>query len=310
VTRFRFPSPPTLDQVAAVAVGGLALAIGVLGAIESFEHVATVTGTPRVPLGIDLGIAAFTAVDLLQARHGHQTRWGRWVPWGLAVATILLNLASTDGMAQVVRAVALPSLWIALVELARHSVAHYAGLAAGPTRIERFRRARWLLAPVATFRLWRWMVLVDEPSTGTALARWQRIQLTRAGLVQEHGRAWRFKKSARRAAQEARNAEMRERTTRPAPRPTSPVAAAAAANSLAGQPLADTPAEVAEIEPAGDVGFLAAQALKLAVAAREPWPSRSAMARALRSAGHQLGNDTARQVFARYQELATESEAS
>ena len=43
-----------------------------------------------VPLGVDVGIAVFTALDLLLARLGMRMSWLRLVPWALVAIHMLL----------------------------------------------------------------------------------------------------------------------------------------------------------------------------------------------------------------------------
>ena len=88
---------------------------------------------------------------------------------------------------------AMPTLFVIVIEVIRHLVRQYTGLANG-TRIERIPVARWILAPRSSFLLFRHMVLWHVTSYRTGLdleyRRWQAI----SRLQQTHGRyLWRWR---------------------------------------------------------------------------------------------------------------------
>src|SRR5262247_2390869 len=80
------------------AAGGVVVALvgllGVIGAVNSFRAVAEAVEPSfgglawTVPLGVDVGIAVFTALDLLLARLGMRMRTLRVVPWCRAAVTV------------------------------------------------------------------------------------------------------------------------------------------------------------------------------------------------------------------------------
>ena len=142
------------EQAAVTMVAVLAAVLGLIGFANSFTAVAAAARpsfgplAPTVPLGIDLGIAIFAALDITLARLDMRPRWVPAVPWALTAATVWLNIAGQHTwFARIAHAV-LPALWVAGVSLAAHVVRIRAGLAAG-TAIDRIRASRWLLAPRA-----------------------------------------------------------------------------------------------------------------------------------------------------------------
>ena len=82
------------EMTAARTVAVLAAALGLLGFVNSFRAVARAAQAsfgelaPTVPLGIDLAIAVFSAMDIVLARLDMRPRWVRLVPWTLTAVTI------------------------------------------------------------------------------------------------------------------------------------------------------------------------------------------------------------------------------
>jgi hypothetical protein len=192
--------PLTARERHAVAVTGiLAVVLGVIGFANSFRAVADAARSSfgplavTVPAGVDLGIAVFSAVDIVLARLDMRPRWVRLVPWSLTAATVYLNIAGQHtGFAKVAHAV-FPVLWVIAVELAAHVVRLRAGLTAG-TAMDRIRPSRWLLAPVPTARLMRRMVLWEIRSYPDALIRERDRLIALTGLQDTYGPlAWRWR---------------------------------------------------------------------------------------------------------------------
>ncbi|NRQ39499.1 DUF2637 domain-containing protein [Nonomuraea sp. NN258] len=189
------------------AVTGL---LGLLGFINSFDRVAQAAAPSfgwfawTVPLGIDLGIAVFSALDIVLARLGMRLRWLRLIPWALTAATIYLNIAAylgstpVDWFAVVAHAV-LPLLWVIAIEVGAHVVRKHSDLAK-PDRMDGIRRSRWLLAPVATVSLWRRMVLWEIRSYPEALGRERERILAKTELQDRYGLLWRWKATRRERA--------------------------------------------------------------------------------------------------------------
>lgn len=187
------------ELTAAWWVGAAAAALGVLGFVNSFRAVARAAVSsfgalaPTVPLGIDLAIAVFSAMDIVLARLDMRPRWVRLVPWALTAATIYLNVAGqVTWFGRVAHAV-FPALWVVAVSLAAHVIRVRAHLASG-TAIDRIRVSRWVLAPAATALLWRRMVLWEIRSYPGALERERARVLALTGLQDRYGvLAWRWR---------------------------------------------------------------------------------------------------------------------
>ncbi|MFB9830942.1 DUF2637 domain-containing protein [Actinoallomurus acaciae] len=187
------------EQTAVSVVAGLVAALGLLGFVNSFARVAAAAHDSfgrlafTVPVGVDVGIAVFSALDIVLARLDMRLRWLRLVPWSLTGATVYLNVAGETSVFGVVAHAMLPALWVAAIEVAAHVVRVRAGLAAG-TRMDSIRLSRWLLAPVRTVRLWRRMVLWETRSYPAALALERDRVLALTDLQDAYGRlAWRWK---------------------------------------------------------------------------------------------------------------------
>jgi Protein of unknown function (DUF2637) len=187
------------EQTAVAVVGGLVAALGLLGFVNSFARVAVAAHESfgrlafTVPVGVDVGIAVFSALDIVLARLDMRVRWLRLIPWSLTGATVYLNVAGETSVFGVVAHAMLPALWVAAVEVAAHVVRVRAGLAAG-TRMDSIRLSRWLLAPVPTVRLWRRMVLWETRSYPSALTRERDRVLALTDLQDAYGRlGWRWK---------------------------------------------------------------------------------------------------------------------
>jgi hypothetical protein len=192
--------PLTGGERRAVRVtAGLAGVLGLIGFANSFRAVADAARASfgplavTVPVGVDLGIAVFSALDIVLARLDLRPRWVRLVPWTLTAATVYLNVTGQrTGFARVGHAV-FPALWVIAVEVAAHVVRVRAGLAAG-TVMDRIRPSRWLLAPVPTARLMRRMVLWEIRSYPDALRRERDRLLALTELQDAYGRhAWRLR---------------------------------------------------------------------------------------------------------------------
>jgi hypothetical protein len=171
------------ELAAARTVAVMVGALGVLGFVNSFRAVArAAVGSfgelaPTVPLGIDLAIAVFSALDLVLARLDMRPWWVRLVPWSLTGATIYLNVAGQATWFGRIAHAVFPALWVVAVTLAAHVIRIRAQLAAG-TRLDRIRISRWLLAPLSTARMARRMVLWEICSYPDALDRERLLALT------------------------------------------------------------------------------------------------------------------------------------
>lgn len=196
----RLSKPALAIKIAIGIIAPLICALAVLGGMGSFTTVRDLA-VPWfagmawiVPVGIDLGILALLAWDLLAEYLGLPWPVLRWTAWAFIAATIYLNIAGARGdrTASVMHA-AMPVLFVIVIEGVRHLLRQWAGLAAG-TRVEHVPLSRWLLAPRSSFLLTRRMVLWQVTSYQQALAlEYQRLQ-TVARLQEIHGQyLWRWK---------------------------------------------------------------------------------------------------------------------
>lgn len=188
----------------AVVVG--ALGVGSLGLYSSYHSVSAAAArwgfSPQwiLPVALDGAIPVFSLGYLLLIRLGMPLAWVRWIPWALTLVTVYLNVnAAGDVLAARIGHGSLPLLWVTCSEIAAHVYRVLIGEATG-RRMERVRRARWVLAPVTTARLWRRMIMWEVTSYRQGLALEQDRQLARADLRDRFGRWWRWKVSRRQLA--------------------------------------------------------------------------------------------------------------
>jgi Protein of unknown function (DUF2637) len=184
--------------ITAAVVAPLLSALAVLGGIGSFTtvrdlaqpwfgHLAWI-----VPIGVDLGILALLAWDLLAEYLSLSWPVLRWTAWAFIAATVYLNIAAAHGnpVAAVMHA-AMPVLFITVIEGIRHLIRQLTGLATG-IRIERIPLSRWLLAPRTTFLLGRRMILWHITSYRDGLAL-EHEHLTAVSRLQERYGRWRWR---------------------------------------------------------------------------------------------------------------------
>ncbi|MFB4302640.1 DUF2637 domain-containing protein [Actinomadura sp. NTSP31] len=232
------------EFTAVCVVAALVTVLGLLGFVNSFAAVADAAAPSfgrlawSVPLGIDLGIAIFAALDIVLARLDMRVRWLRFIPWTLTAATVYLNVAEqSTAFGRLAHAV-LPALWVCAVEIAAHVIRIRAGIAAG-TRMDGIRASRWILAPWPTLKLWRRMVLWEIRSYADALGRERARVLALTDLQDTYGRwAWR-RRAPRRVRALYRLGEL-------APAPLAAVPSAA--------PVADRPGPAEGDRPALESG--------------------------------------------------------
>jgi hypothetical protein len=196
------PAQTAGEQAAGIVVVALVVMLGLIGAVNSFARVAEAVEPSfgdlawAVPVGVDIGIAVFTALDLLMARMGMRLAWLRLVPWALVGVTIYLNVSGEHTGVGAVAHAALPCLWVIAVEAGSHVVRVRVGLTQpgrGRRRLDRVRWSRWVLAPVSTVRLWRRMILWETASYTDALRRERDRLLVRTDLQDQWGRfSWRW----------------------------------------------------------------------------------------------------------------------
>ncbi|MDT0614454.1 DUF2637 domain-containing protein [Streptomyces lancefieldiae] len=188
------PSPAKLtgtQKWTAGAIVAAALALAGIGLYLSFEHVAVFAfeqlrfeslGKGQLfAVGVDVGIMVMIAVDLLMAWLKRPISWIRYPVWLLTGATVVLNAASgaPKGAWKLLDYVAagahgvVPVLFITVVELGRDAIDRVVR----PEQAERdsIPWLRWVLAPVATARIFRRMRLWGVTSYPEMIRRDQEL---------------------------------------------------------------------------------------------------------------------------------------
>ncbi|MGY0059592.1 DUF2637 domain-containing protein [Streptomyces sp. LZ34] len=174
--------------IAAIGFAGSYSAVRDLAHDKGFGAFANV-----LPIGIDAGIVVLLALDLLLTWLRIPFPLLRQTAWLLTAATIAFNGAAAwpDPLGVGMHAV-IPILFVVSVEAARHAIGRIADITAD-RHMESVRVARWLLAPVPTFRLWRRMKLWELRSYDQVIRLEQDRLVYRARLRARYGRAWRRK---------------------------------------------------------------------------------------------------------------------
>ncbi|MGW7620772.1 DUF2637 domain-containing protein [Streptomyces antimycoticus] len=199
------PSPGKLtgtQKWAAGAIVAAALVLAGIGLYLSFEHVAVFAheelrfgslGKGQLfAVGVDVGIMVMIAVDLLMAWLKRPISWIRYPVWLLTGATVVLNAASgapeaawtlLDYVAAGAHGV-VPVLFIMVVELGRTSIDRIVR----PDQDERdsIPWIRWVLAPVATARIFRRMRLWGVTSYPEMIRRDQELIAYEQWLKRKH----------------------------------------------------------------------------------------------------------------------------
>ncbi|WP_454314427.1 DUF2637 domain-containing protein [Streptomyces phaeoluteigriseus] len=180
-----------------------ALVLAGIGLYLSFEHVAvfafeelrfaSLAKGQLFAVGVDVGIMVMIAVDLLMAWLKRPISWIRYPVWLLTAATVVLNAASGApkdrawGLLDYVAAGAhgvVPVLFIMVVELGRTSIDRIVR----PDQAERdsIPWLRWVLAPVATARIFRRMRLWGVTSYPEMIRRDQDLIAYEQWLKRKH----------------------------------------------------------------------------------------------------------------------------
>uniref|UniRef100_UPI002F90C7BD DUF2637 domain-containing protein n=1 Tax=Streptomyces sp. NBC_01562 TaxID=2975879 RepID=UPI002F90C7BD len=179
-----------------------ALALAGIGLYLSFEHVADFAFTELrfgslgkgqlFAVGVDVGIMVMIAVDLLMAWLKRPISWIRYPVWLLTSATVVLNAASgaPQGAWKLLDYVAagahgvVPVLFITVVEMGRTSIDRIVR----PEQAERdsIPWLRWVLAPVATARIFRRMRLWGVTSYPVMIRRDQELIAYELWLKRKH----------------------------------------------------------------------------------------------------------------------------
>lgn len=184
-------------------LGGLVIStIGFAASYTALRDLALAKGfgamSRYVPIGIDVGIVVMYGWDLVLAWRRKPKPMLRWIGHALTFATIAFN-ASAMGkplLADLVGAgyhAAMPILFIAMVEAARHLVIRTAQVRLGES--SHVGLHRWLLAPWQTWLLWRRMKLWEMSSHQVVELEKSR-KVYRAWLQHKYGKQWRKKARA------------------------------------------------------------------------------------------------------------------
>lgn len=192
------PVAPASSPLAGVVIWGAVSVLGVIGAYLSFftvrdSDVGRSFGPNAwaLPVLIDVGILAFTALDLRMTAQQARSGAVRLFPWFLNGTTVYLNAVEQPTWAGRIAHGAPPILWIAAVEAAAMMVhRRVAGPKVTPDRVP---VALWLLAPGPTLLFWRRMRKQGITSYAQAWEKDKHRRLVRARLRREFGRwAWRW----------------------------------------------------------------------------------------------------------------------
>ncbi|MGY3341052.1 hypothetical protein ACVW0K_007245 [Streptomyces filamentosus] len=154
---------------AALALAGISLYLS-FAHVASFAHTqlrfGTLTKGRLFAIGVDIGIMVMIAVDLVMAWLKRPVSWIRYPVWLLTGATVVLNAASgaprgrgwqlMDYVSAGAHGI-VPVLFITVVEVGRDSIDRIVR----PDQAERdsIPLIRWVLAPIATSRIYRRMRL-------------------------------------------------------------------------------------------------------------------------------------------------------
>lgn len=143
------------------------------------------------PIGVDAGILAFLALDLLLTWFRIPKALARHIAWVLTAATIVFNATAAwgDRTAVGMHAV-IPFLFVGAVEIGRFAIGRLADITADQ-HIESPPPIRWLLSPLSTWRIWRRMRLWHLTSYQGVITREREMQVFTAQLRTDHGRRWR-----------------------------------------------------------------------------------------------------------------------
>lgn len=174
--------------IAAIGFAGSYAAVRELALAKGFGWFANV-----FPIGVDAGIVVLLALDLLLTWLRIPFPLLRQTAWLLTAATIAFNGAAAwpDPLGVGMHGI-IPILFVVSVEAARHAIGRVADITADK-HMESVRLARWLLAPLPTFRLWRRMKLWELRSYDEVIRLEQERLVYQARLRARYGRAWRRK---------------------------------------------------------------------------------------------------------------------
>ena len=185
-------------RVGVVAIAVMLAGVGLVGFVNSFAAVERWARPSfgelswTLPLGIDLAIAGFVGADLYATRRGARIPFFRGMVWVLSAITVYLNVAPEETWGGRVAHGGVVALWISVVEAGAIGIRWHARLKTFD-RSESIPRARWFLAPVSTFAMWRRQRL-RRVRRYEDLLRWERDRaLAVAAMREEYGIWWRLR---------------------------------------------------------------------------------------------------------------------
>ncbi|MGW0332255.1 DUF2637 domain-containing protein [Streptomyces sp. NPDC003011] len=194
---------PQLTRIHRILIGVIVTGVVTIAAIgfagsytavrELARHKGFGTFSYIFPIGLDAGICVLLALDLLLTWTRIPFPLLRHTAWLLTAATIAFNGAAAwpDPLGVGMHAV-IPILFVVSLEAARHAIGRIADITAD-THIEGIRPARWILAPIPTFLLWRRMKLWELRSYEQIIKLEQERLTYQARLHARFGRTWRRK---------------------------------------------------------------------------------------------------------------------
>jgi hypothetical protein len=200
----RTPEATRLQKIiiGGVAAGSLFIAgIGFTGSYSAVAQLAREQGfgkfSDAFPIGIDAGIGVLLALDLVLTWFRIPFPLLRHFAWLLTVATIAFNAAASwpHALGVSMHAV-IPTLFIVIVEAARHAIGRLADITAD-ANYENPPLIRWILSPWPTYRIWRRMRLWNLRSYTLVIALEKQRREYKVRLRVEHGRGWRRTASRR-----------------------------------------------------------------------------------------------------------------
>ncbi|MFF8604098.1 DUF2637 domain-containing protein [Streptomyces sp. NPDC015232] len=190
--------------LASVACAGIVGGIGFAGSYDALRSLAAERGFGRYsyvfPIGIDAGIIAMYGLDLVLVWQRMPKPLLRLIAHLLTVATIIFNVnagekpPAEDPLGAAMHG-ALPILFVAVIEAARHLIIHTNQLTLA-VESDRVPLHRWLLAPWSAWRLYRRMRLYEVPSYTRMVAMEKDRTVYRAWLQHQYGRRWKKKAGA------------------------------------------------------------------------------------------------------------------
>ncbi|WP_331726174.1 DUF2637 domain-containing protein [Streptomyces sp. NBC_01276] len=189
--------------VAAGLCAAVVASIGFVGSYTALRDLAMRRGfgdfSYVFPVGIDAGIVAMYALDLILVWRRMPKPVLRLLAHLLTLATIVFNAYSgrsprEDPLGAAMHAV-MPVLFVAVVEAVRHLIIRTNRLSMKAAS-DRVPLHRWVLAPWPTWCLYRRMRLWEITSYAQMVAMEKDRTVYRAWLQHKHGRGWKRKAGA------------------------------------------------------------------------------------------------------------------